>query len=132
MGIKKIDSRSFRRYGRVIECPGRKPKNKTKSLFRVVITEKAKKGWRIGYLLLRDKYVDKLEQHPDSLESFEPISGRGLIYLSADKRPARLSCFYLDKPVILDKGIWHGVLTLTPESEIKITENARVKCIYWP
>jgi ureidoglycolate hydrolase len=130
--MRRISPENFKRYGRVITCPGRKPKDKTKSVFRVVLTENIKNGWRIAYLLLREKTVDKLEQHPDSFESFEPISGKSLIYVTDCRDPETIECFYLDKPVIVDKGVWHGVLTLTGESEIKITENARVKCLYWP
>jgi hypothetical protein len=37
----------------------------------------------------------------------------------------------LDKPVILKKGLWHGVVALGDEADIKITENASVRCVYW-
>ncbi len=82
--------------------------------------------------MVRDKEITKLEQHPDSLESFEPVSGRSLLYLAAGKEASKIECFHLSKPIILKKGIWHGVVTLDRESEIKITENAKVKSIYSP
>jgi ureidoglycolate hydrolase len=130
--IRKITKKNFRRYGWVIECPCAKPKDKTKSLFRIVHREEAKTGWRIAYLLLRARAVGKMEQHPDTFESFEPMSGRSLICVARKKDANDIAWFFLNKPVILNKGIWHGVLTCTPESEIKITENAMVRCIYWP
>lgn len=132
MRYRKITAQNFKAFGRVIECPGKKPKDKTNSIFRIVLVEKAKLGWRIAYLLLRGTKVEKMEQHADSFESFEPISGKTLIYVSGRRDPKDIACFYLDKPVILNKGIWHGVLTLSRESGIKITENAEVKCVYWP
>jgi ureidoglycolate hydrolase len=130
--IRKITKKNFRRYGWVIECPCAKPEDKTKSFFRIVHSEKAKTGWRIAYLLLRDRAVAMMEQHPDTFESFEPMSGRSLICVARKKDMRDIAWFFLDTPVILDKGVWHGVLTRTPESEIKITENAKVLCIYWP
>ncbi len=47
------------------------------------------------------------------------------------KDPDKITCFYLDRAVILRKNIWHGLVTLGTESEIKITENSKVKTRYW-
>lgn len=127
--IKKITAKNFKKYGWVIEYPGKI--DKSKSQFDIILTENKKVGWRIAYLIERNNYIDKLEQHPDSFESFEPVKGKALIFLTNKKDLKTVECFYLDKPVILDKSVWHNVLTLTKESEIKITENAQVKCIYW-
>lgn len=126
---RKITAKNFKKYGWIIEYPGKRAKNKAINLFCIVLKENKKSGWRIAYLVLRDKAIDRLEQHPDSFESFEPVRGRCLIYLSA-KRDSKIECFYLDKPVILKKGVWHGVVTLAPESEIKITENSEVECLF--
>jgi len=128
--IKKITAENFKKYGRIIEYSGKHPEDKNANLFCIVLRENKKSGWRIAYLVLRDRIIGMLEQHPGSFESFEPVHGRCLIYLSG-KRNAEIECFYLDRPVILKKGIWHGVVTLTPESEIKITENADVKRMLW-
>ena len=127
---KKITAENFRRYGRVIEYSGDGPVKKKRNLFRVIIRERGKAGWRIAYLVVRDKIIDKLEQHPDSFESFEPVSGKSLLYVAGNKSKSKIECFYLNKPVILKKGVWHGIVTLGRKSEIKITENAKVKCIY--
>ncbi|HTY45907.1 MAG TPA: ureidoglycolate lyase [Patescibacteria group bacterium] len=130
--LKKITKKNFRRYGWVIACPCAKPKDKSKSHFCIVRSENAKTGWRIAYLLLREKAVGRMERHPDTFESFEPMSGKSLICVARKKDAADITWFFLDKPVILNKGVWHGLLTRTPESEIKITENAKVGCVYWP
>ena len=133
--IKKIDSVRFRRFGWVIEYPRKsqyKSKNpKSKNLFRIVAREKDRVGWRIAYLVVRDKAITRLEQHIETLESFEPVCGETLLYVSDERKASRIECFYLDRPVILKKGIWHGVVTLGRDSEIKIAENFKVKCIYW-
>ncbi len=130
--INKINSKNFHKYGWVIEYPDKNAKSKKKNLFRIVVREKALLGWRIAYLIVRDKAIKKLEQHPESLESFEPVSGKSILYVSNRNDPKEIRIFLLDKPVILKKGIWHGVVTLDGETEIKITENAKVKCVYWP
>jgi len=129
--MRKINTRNFKRYGWVIEGPAKKPKDKKNSLFSIVLTEPLKSGWRIAHLLLKDKTVAYLERHIDSFESFEPMRGETLIYVAGSKDTGDIKCFYLSKPVILKKGIWHGVITLGRQSEIKITENAKVRCDYW-
>jgi ureidoglycolate hydrolase len=129
---KKITAENFKRYGWVIEYPHKTSAEKKKNLFRIILKERSKTGWRIAYLVVRDKAITKLEQHPDSLESFEPVSGKSLLYVAAAKEASKIERFCLNKPIILKKGIWHGIVTLSRESEIKITENAKVKCIYSP
>jgi len=131
MNIKKINSGNFKRYGWIIGMREKERKSRRRSLFRIILTEPAESGWRIAYLLLKDKTASYLESHPGSFESFEPISGETLLYVCDTKRVNKIECFCLDKPVILKKGIWHNVVTLSGESEIKITENAQVKCDYW-
>lgn len=96
-----------------------------------MLKETGRVGWRIAYLIVRDKVIYRLEQHPGTFESFEPVKGETLLYLARNRNSKKIECFYLDKPVILDKGVWHAVATLNGESEIKITENSKVKCIYW-
>ena len=42
-----------------------------------------------------------------------------------------METFVLDKPVVLHAGVWHDVLTLSDEAEIKITENAEILTEYF-
>ena len=129
--IKKITAQNFRRYGRIIEYPNKHLKGNKKNLFRIVLTETNRFGWRIAYLIVRDKTILRLEQHPYSFESFEPIRGKSLLYVVGKKDVGLIECFDLDQPIILNKGVWHGIVTVTPECELKLTENAKVKCVYW-
>lgn len=131
MAIKKLNSQNFKSFGHIIHHPYKDSHGKEKNLFHIVLEEKEPVGWRIAYLIVRDKSINKLEQHPGTFESFEPVYGKALLYVAKEKDQKDISCFYLDKPVILYKGIWHGVVTLDAEAEIKITENANVECIYW-
>ena len=129
--IKKITAKNFRPYGRIIEYSNKHLKGNKRNLFRIVLAETNRHGWRIAYLIVRDKTIKRLESHPYSFESFEPLTGRSLIYVTKKMDTRSIECFELDRPIILNKGIWHGVVTLNDESEIKLTENANVKCVYW-
>jgi len=128
---QKLTAENLRAFGRIIEFPNKGTQDRGKNLFRVILKEKEPFGWRIAYLLVRDKRISRLEQHLHTFESFEPVKGKSLIYLAKSKDPGSIKCFYLDRPIVLNKGIWHGVVTLDRESEIKISENASVRSIYW-
>jgi ureidoglycolate hydrolase len=127
----RITAKKFRPYGWVIEYPRKSFQLKNKSLFKVILKEKASRGWRIAYLVLRGRAAGYLEGHPDSYESFEPVKGRAVLFVADKKESSRIRRFLLDRPVILKKGIWHAVACLGREVEIKITENAEVSSRYW-
>ena len=97
--------------------------------FGVLLKEKSK-GWRIGYLVLRKKAMMRLESHPDSLETFEPVKGRPIIALAPNKAPGSVKLFLLDKPIVVKKGVWHDVMAASRECEMKIFENNEVKIKY--
>jgi ureidoglycolate hydrolase len=130
--IQRFDPKNFRNYGKIIGYPNKSAKGNKRNLWKIVHSENARTGWRIAYLVLRDKTIGRMECHPDSDETFEPVAGRALIFVSLTKNLEDIRCFQLDKPVILNKGVWHGLITVSDETEIKITENHEVKCLYWP
>lgn len=130
MDIKELNAKNFKKYGKIIEYPNKHSKGKSRNLWRIVHTEPVEVGWRIAYLVLRDKTVGRLERHPKSDETFEPIVGKTLFFVSDDNEYTSIECFFLDKPIILKKGMWHALISLDDESEIKIVENANVKCEY--
>lgn len=129
--VKTINSKNFRPYGRVIEYPKKHLKSNKRNFFRIVLTENNRYSWRIAYLIVRDKTISRLEYHPHSFESFEPLHGQNFLYVAKDKNVQLIECFSLGKPILLNKEIWHGVVTVTDETEIKLTENAKVHCVYW-
>ena len=128
----KITPQNFKAYGKVIHYPGKQAKGSRRNLWRIVHREIAHVGWRVAYLVLRDKTIGRLECHPFSDETFEPVKGRALFFVARTKRLSDIRCFMLDRPIVLHKGIWHGLVTLSAETEIKITENVKVSCRYWP
>jgi len=128
--VQRITPRGFSAYGRVITYPGRARAGRARNLFHIVLRQPGV-GWRIAYLVVRDNAISRLEQHPKSFESFEPVKGRSLLFVALRRDPAAIRCFLLDRPVVLRKGLWHGIVALDREADVKITENNRVKCVYW-
>ncbi len=130
--IKNLTPQNFKIYGKIIDYPGREKKGRVRNLWRIVHSESAKVGWRIAYLVLRDRSLGRLERHPHSDETFEPVHGKALLFVSLTKDISKVQCFLLDRPIVLRKGIWHGLMSVDQEAEIKITENNIVVCQYWP
>ncbi|MBI4846622.1 MAG: hypothetical protein HY810_09190 [Candidatus Omnitrophica bacterium] len=126
---KKINKNNFKKYGWIIEWDGQE-KAKSVNQFRIVIRDRKVIGWRIAYLIVREKIIDKLEQHPFSMESFEPVKGEAVLFICSGKTPEKIEAFKLDQPVILKRGIWHGIICIGKEAHVKITENNRVKLVF--
>lgn len=129
---QSITRHNFRRYGTLIGYPGKETKGTARNLWRIVHRAPNSNGWRVAYLILRDKSIGRLECHPTSDETFEPVRGRALIFVATGRKLEDVACFRLDAPVIVHKGIWHGLITESSETEIKITENLNISCRYWP
>lgn len=133
MKVKIPTSKTFRHYGKIIEYPQQKKnaRGMVRNLWKIIHTELGPVGWRVAYLVLRDKSIGRMECHPNSDETFEPVRGRFLMFISKTRELKDIQVFEIDKPVIVFKGIWHGVVAIGAEAEIKITENADVACQYW-
>ena len=106
--LESITAENFKAYGTVLEFP-----ENYGDTFYIVDTE-TDQPWRV------------VENHPTSKESFEPLKGITVLLVAEHENPEDYRAFVLDKPVCLKKGIWHQVLALTPEAQVKITENLEV------
>lgn len=124
MKIHRLTRKSVRPYGSIIDSRTVRYKSGDNG-FGVLFRERSK-GWRIAYLVVRRRKIVRLESHPNTAETFEPVKGRAIIALAAKRSPGRFKVFLLDKPVILKKGIWHNVAALTAKCEIKICEGIEV------
>lgn len=118
--IKNLNKKDLKKYGCIIELA------RGKKGFNVLFNEKGKVGWRIGYSRLERRPVFQLEAHPESCETFEPVSGTSIIFLAKGNTPKKIEAFLLDKPVCLYKNIWHEVMSISEISEIKIFENYEI------
>jgi len=125
---KRLTHKAIRPFGYIIDARCVRDTGR-KNAFGILLKEKAP-GWRIGYLIVRQGFIDRLESHPDSLETFEPVKGRAIIALAPAKDPSAIKVFTLDKPVVLKKGVWHDVAAVSKRCEIKIFENSDVRVAY--
>jgi ureidoglycolate hydrolase len=111
-------------------------------------------GWQIGYLVCTCRNLHQLERHPNTAEVFCPLDGEALIVVagagcSGDgfaKNPSEAAPlprpasgrspsnpappapvgFLLDKPIVFNRGVWHGVISLSEKSTMLIVENQDV------
>jgi ureidoglycolate hydrolase len=123
--LESVTAEKFAPFGDVLEFPPEAVEN-----FRIVVKEDSA-SWRLAVLRFTRHTVERLENHPASRESFEPLKGATVLLVAEHNNPAEFTAFFLDKPVCLYKGIWHDVLALTPEAQIKITENLDVNSEYY-
>ncbi len=119
--ILKITPESFAPFGTVLAFSENPPDPR----FEVKVTE-AVAPWRIAVFCVTIKKAHRLECHPDSLESFTPLSGTGVLLCAAPETPEEIHAFLLDTSVCLGKGVWHEVITLSEKSLYQITENLTV------
>lgn len=118
--LQSVQKDTFEKYGKVLEFT-----EDCSEPFEIIITEE-EKPWRLAVFRYRNKTVKRMECHPLSLESFEPLKGLTVLIVAEHDHPEAYEAFILDKPVCLYKGIWHQVLALTEEGQVKIAENLEV------
>lgn len=123
--LESVTSEAFAPFGTVLEFPV-----KCREDFVIVDTEE-KGGWRVAVFRYQNKEIRRIENHPFSKESFEPLEGITVLLVAGHDTPDEYRAFVLDKPICLKKGIWHQVLTLTPEASVKITENREVESVFY-
>jgi len=115
---------NFKKFGKILE--GSKKTHSSKKTQYEVITGSKSEGWLLAYLVVRNRVSKCIEQHPASKESFEPVKGVCLLIVAPVKTPDKIETFVLDKPVVLNEGVWHDVVALSEEAEVKIAENSGV------
>lgn len=123
--IETITTEAFEKFGSVIEFPQGNQDN-----FYIVETEETQ-PWRLAVFRYSNKSIQRIECHPTSKESFEPLSGVTLLLVAEQETPEDYCVFLLDKPVCLKKNIWHQVLALSQEAQVKITENLEVESRFY-
>ncbi len=125
MKLLNVTDPAFLPYGKLVDFSP----NPENELFEIVVEEPIK-PWRIAMLKVVRKEATRLERHPNSMETFEPVKGVGVLLVSEDDSMTDVKAFLLDAPICLHKGVWHEVMTLSTESFYKLTENHDVVCEY--
>ncbi|MCL2539187.1 MAG: ureidoglycolate lyase [Oscillospiraceae bacterium] len=123
--LKSITREAFNKYGVVVEFSPCAEGN-----FEILVNE-LEASWRMAVYRYANKEITRTECHPDSMESFEPLDGATVLMVAENHCPQNWEVFFLDKPVCLDKGIWHQTLALTPNASVKITENSEVSTEFY-
>ena len=123
--IENITTENFAPFGYVLEFTPEMTEP-----FHIIVREE-KDPWRLALLRFDRQDVEKIENHPDSMESFEPLEGASVLYVAENKSPEKIRAFFLDKPICLYKGVWHEVQALSSHAKVKITENLEVKAEYY-
>jgi ureidoglycolate hydrolase len=125
--LLRLSVDAFAPYGDIIAHNGEE-----EPAFQVVIDEPEPTGWRIAVNKVTARAVTSLGCHPNTRESFEPLSGVAVIVVAEQESPDRPVAFLLDCPVCLHKGIWHASLALSEFALLKITENHTVQSESYP
>lgn len=120
INVESITREAFAPFGTVIEFSP-----EFDGIYEILETEEVK-PWILAVFRYTNKTIQRIENHPTSMETFEPLSGVSVLLVAEHETPENYKAFVLDKPVCLKKGIWHQVLSLTPSAEVKITENKDV------
>lgn len=123
--LQSIHKENFSNFGKVLEFS-----DDCTEPFEIVITEN-EEPWRLAVYRYTNKTIKRMERHPTSLESFEPMKGITVLVVAEYHSPEAYEAFILDKPVCLFKGIWHQVLSLTDEAQVKIAENLDVNSEFY-
>jgi ureidoglycolate hydrolase len=120
--LQIVTSESFAKFGDVLDWQA----DFGDEGFRIITRAEDPTGWRLAVLLVKHHHITRLERHPTSKESFEPVTGVAVLCLAPPEDPTATEAFLLDKPVVLGKGVWHDVFALSEEALIKIAENLAV------
>lgn len=123
--IRNITQEAFAPYGNVIEFPKDFEGN------YYIVDAEEEKPWILAVFRYENKGIQRIEKHPTSKESFEPLDGVTLLLVAEEETPEEYEVFLLEQPVCLKKGTWHQVLALTPSASVKITENKDVYSVYY-
>ena len=123
--LESVHSEAFAPFGNVLEFPEGFDGN-----FFIVDTDE-KNPWRAAVFRYSNKEIQRIECHPTSKETFEPLEGLTVLLVAEHETPEAFRAFILDKPVCLKKGVWHQTLSLTDEASVKITENLEVESVFY-
>ncbi len=127
--VSELKQKLFEPFGRILNPEsGETPSQLEKGVFDFYVPFVERSGgWQIGFLEYTGRSLRQLERHPNTPEVFSPLKGEALLVLAVD--PANeheYRAFRLEKPIVLARGVWHGVIALSQKAEILIVENPDV------
>lgn len=125
--ILELNQELFKPFGKVLEpAKNQTPEVAEKEVFDFfVVFREFSKGWQIGILKYKGKILKCLERHPTTPEVFIGLKGKTMLLLAINSIE-EIVAFDLNKPVVINPGVWHGLISLSKESVILIVENENV------
>jgi ureidoglycolate hydrolase len=128
--IKILIPKNFEKFGRILIPTEEENKGRENKAENYLVLEKAiSKGWMMAYYSVSKRFTDIMENHPNTKETFEPISGASILTVANGTTPESVEAFLLDKPVVLNEGVWHDVLALSVNATMRINENTEVQTV---
>lgn len=128
--LEVITPESFAPFGTVVDWTP--ALEKTGFPFHVLVRSEAPTGWRMAILKGSLRATQDMENHPHTEELFAPVQGAGVL-LVAPKGPfdeSNVHAFFLDRPVSVAPGVWHGIFALSESASVLIAENLEVSSEY--
>jgi len=133
--VGNLSNKAFNRYGRILlPTKGENPNVSEETVFDfyILFSQVEGRGWRTAYLRYQGELLEKLERHLGTAEVFIPLQGHSVLVVATEVDPLKqLHAFYLDKPLVIDKGIWHNVVSVGGAAELLIMENLEVDVDYY-
>jgi ureidoglycolate hydrolase len=117
--IRHLTREAFAAYGTILGH------YQTTDGYESVVTVEST-GWMWAIKTFHNASIDQIDSHPDTKESFEPVWGTSLLVVAPPDAPERIEVFLLDEPVLLNERVWHGLIALSAQARVKITENREV------
>lgn len=123
--LQALTAEAFAPFGKLLEIADPDPElaRGGRNEFKVVDESSNEDGWRLAVQIVRGRALEQIGHHPHSKETFEPVSGVCAIVVAPNGVPGNLAAFVLDRPVVVNAGIWHGLIAISREAIVKIAEN---------
>jgi ureidoglycolate hydrolase len=120
--LNHLSTAAFASYGQIIAYD-----YEIAASFQLIIDEPNAAGWRIAVNKVSCEPIAALNCHPNTRESFEPLSGVTVIVVANYDNPSEMEAFLLDQPVCIYQCVWHATLSISKSALVKITENHSVQ-----
>jgi hypothetical protein len=83
-------------------------------------------GWRVAEINVDNSEVVSMSYHDNTPECFFPVEGETEITLALDDGFENCETFLLDKPLLINACVWHGLASKSGQSRIIVIENEEV------
>jgi ureidoglycolate hydrolase len=116
--LRRVTPEAFAPYGQVLVWSAANGQR-----LQVATAEHGGAPWMLATFRVDAHEVSYLAQHPESIELFAPLTGTAVLLLAAPEAPEDYAAFLLDAPVVINRGIWHGMCALSETAIVGIAEN---------